>query len=314
MHRKYTSLLLLRLYQSWRMLRSVGWGLLAVFLVISVGISFPLLNNILKASHILSIPGTLMVILLLDFFRKDKLFLKAVFHDKNKLTSYLGIEYTIITMPVWLYQMFNHFFMGIIIIVLCFMVAWISRYIKPQERTTIKKTLHFIPLSYFELKFFIERNPFGWFLFWLMGVTTVIHIGLYIFWMIILLLSIPELFRYYESRDMLHWRRGFVFEKIKKYSIIFFLIALVPSITAVAFHPEMYMVVLYFNLCLISALVLNIVMKYAGYTPVFHAAAVSNINGMLTLIMLFPGGVIITIGYSIWKYIEAEKNLKSLYA
>jgi hypothetical protein len=314
MHRKYISLLLLRLYQSWRMLRSVGWGLLAVFLVISIGISFPLVNNILKASYRLSIPGTMVVIILLDLYRKDKSFLKAVFHDKNTLTAYLGIEYTIIAMPVWLYQMFDHFFIGIIIIILCFMVAWLSGYIRPPERTTQKKSLHFIPLSYFELKFFIERNPYGWLLFWLMGVSAVVHIGLYIFWMIILLMSIPELFRYYESRDMLHWKRGFVFEKIKKYSIIFFMIALVPSITAVGFHPEMYMVVIYLNLCLISALVLNIAMKYAGYTPVFHAASISNITGMLTLIMLFPGGVIITIGYSIWKYMGAEKNLKTLYA
>jgi len=314
MPEKFTSLIRLRLYQTWRMLLSVGWGLLALFLIISVGIFFPLLNNILKASHLLSVPGCLIIIIVLDVYRKDKLFLRTVFKGYKTLSMYLAVEYTVITLPVWLFQVFNNFVTAFIILISCWLMAWLSRYIVTRQHTSTKKTLNFIHLSFFELKFFIERNPIGCFVFWLLGVSCIIHIGLYIFWMFILFMSIPEIFRHYESRDMLHWKNDFLFEKIKKYILIFGLITLLSSILSIAFHPDMFLVVLYLNICLFSAIILNIVMKYAGYTPVFHASAVSNISGILTLIMLFPGGVIITIGYSIWKYFIAEKNLKTLYA
>lgn len=311
---KFTYLLRLRFYQIRRMLQSVGWVLLSVFLVISVGISFPLLNNILEASHWWSFPGCLIIIIVLDVYRKDKLFLRTIFRDHKTLLVYLAVEYTLVTMPIWLYQLFNNLETAFIVLMSCWLVAWLSRYFTNREHTSTKKTLKFIPISLFELKFFIERNPISWSLFWLTGVTSMIHIGIYIFWMFILLMSIPELFRYYESRDMLHWKNGFVFDKIRKYTTVFFLITLVHTLTAFFFHTDMYLVVLYLNLCLFSVIILNIVMKYAGYSPLFHAGAVSNINGILTIIMLFPGGVIITIGYSMWKYFEAEKNLKTFYA
>ena len=311
---KFIFLLRLRLYQILRTLQSVGWGLLSIFLIISVGIFFPLLNNILKASHWWSVPGSMTIIIILDLYRKDKLFLHTIFRDHKTLLVYLVVEYTLVTMPIWFYHWFNDLKTSFIVLMSCWPMAWLSRYFTNREHTSTKKTLKFIPISLFELKFFIERNPISWSLFWLTGVTSMIHIGIYIFWMFILLMSIPEMFRYYESRDMLHWKNGFVFDKIRKYTIVFFLLTSVHTLTAFFFHHDMYLVVLYLNLCLFSAIILSIVMKYAGYSPIFHAGAVSNINGILTLIMLFPGGVIITLGYSIWKYFEAEKNLKTLYA
>lgn len=85
------------------------------------------------------------------------------------------------------------------------------------------------------------------------------------------------------------------------------LIILPQSLSSIYTHPQNYLIVLYTIICIFSALVLNIVLKYASYTPIYHASGISNISGILTLIMLIPGGVLITIGYSIWKYIIAEK-------
>jgi hypothetical protein len=40
----------------------------------------------------------------------------------------------------------------------------------------------------------------------------------------------------------------------------------------------------------------------------------SNIAAVLLLLMILPGGILITLFYSFFKYNSAHKNLKSLYA
>lgn len=311
---KIIALLRLRLWQIWRTLRSVGWGLLTIFLLISIGFVFPFLHSVLNFPHLVTIPATLFLMVIFDFYRKDKLFLRSVFKDHISLSCYFSIEYIILTLPVWLYQFFNHPLTGCSILMISILTGFLSPVQIAREQTTSKKTIKFAPLTYFELKFFIERNSLIWFLFWAAGFSSIIHIGFYITWVFILLMTLPEIFRYYESRDMLHWKNGFVFDKIKKYTFIFMLIILPQSLSSIYTHPQNYLIVLYTIICIFSALVLNIVLKYASYTPIYHASGISNISGILTLIMLIPGGVLITIGYSIWKYIIAEKNIRLLYA
>ena len=151
---KFTSLLRLRLSQIRRMLQSVGWVLLSVFLVISVGISFPLLNNILKASHWWSFPGGLIIIIVLDVYRKDKLFLRTIFRDHKTLLVYLAVEYTLVTMPIWLYQLFNNLDTAFIVLMSCWLMAWMSRYFTNREHTSTKKNIKIYTYILIRVKIF----------------------------------------------------------------------------------------------------------------------------------------------------------------
>ncbi|MBL0098987.1 MAG: hypothetical protein IPP49_02180 [Saprospiraceae bacterium] len=95
---------------------------------------------------------------------------------------------------------------------------------------------------------------------------------------------------------------------------IFSGIIAIPFLLGTIFHGEMTALLLYGVLCLYAAIALNIALKYHQYTPLYPNGRSQNISGILTMLMLLPGGVIITFSYAIWKYFSAEQNLKSLYA
>ncbi len=314
MYLKFIALLHLRICQIWRLIRSVGAGLLLVFLVISTGIIFPLVDNILKLPQSMSVAGAILILGMADYSRKDKIFLRPIFQSRRILTLYIFIEYSLLTSPLWIFQCIQGNLYGILILLSCAVAGWLSpMYFQPLKATS-KKSIPFISLEYFEAKFHLEKHPIFWVFFWLLSLSGILHIGFYLAWVFVLILSLPEMFRPFEAREMIHWHNRYVLKKIIRYLLFFTIATIIPITLTFIMHPEMYALLIYSYLSLITGVALNLVIKYSTYTPVFHAGYMTNVTGILSFILLIPGGILITLGFIIWKYFHAEKNIKHIYA
>ena len=315
MRHKLISLLTLRVRQFLRLLKTVGWGLGLVFLFVCIGIFFPALNSILSFDSIYSVIFSGIILFSMDYIRKDKLFLMSIFPNRRHTQLYVMIEYLILTLPIIIFQgligQYAHVFL---IISTCILISIISPSIKPANTGTSKMTLSIIKVKYFEYKFYAESGGVFWIIMWLLGFVSSFHIGFYIFWIFVILMVLPEMFRPYESREMLHWRQDFLQDKVLSYIYIFLLFVGLQSLTSLIFHFDMIWIILYCIICLMTAIFMNISIKYAGYTPIYSSGFGQNTSGLLTMLMILPGGLIITIAYSMIKYFRAKSNMQSLYA
>ena len=312
---KMLLLLRLRIFQLLRMMKTVGTFLFVVFLFVSIGILFPLLDNLLSLSSGYSTLFCLALIALIDYSREDKVFLKSVFLSLKYYRFYIMLEYFLISVPVSFYQVIiGQLYNALSIFAACLMIGMASPMITPKQVSNGKKTISFIPVQYFEFKFFIEASGLLWTIFWLAGLASCLHVGIYILWIFVILIIMPEMFKHFESRDMLKWKDNFVSFKFLNYSLFFLKVIAFQTILVTIFHFEYLWLILYFIFSLLVALFMNISIKYEGFTPVFPTGYGQNIVSILTILMILPGGVLIALFYGVWKYFRAESNLKSLYA
>ncbi len=315
MKNQIISLIILRIRQVGRISKTVGWGLGLIFLFVCTGIFFPALDRVLSGEAWYSILFCAIGVILLDYHRKDKLFLMSVFSKRNHHLCFLTIEYVLLLLPVIIFQLcMSQFIVATLLILVCFIVSIISPLIRSKEGTSVKSTLNVIHLKYFEFKFFIETSVYFWILFWFLGFISYLHIGFYIFWIFIILMILPEIFRYYETRDMVHWKEKFVIKKVLSYTGLFLLIVALPSVIALIFHEDMFGVILYCIFCLMTSIFMNISIKYSGITPLHTSGYGQNTSGLLTMLMIIPGGVLIVFAFGMFKYFKAEANVNLLYA
>jgi hypothetical protein len=313
MSQKSIALLHLRFMQIYRTLRSVGWLLLLIFVFAGIGIAFPALDNIIKLPRLVTAPLLFLLLLVVHFYRKDKQFLNSLFNYRRALILYIFIEYLLLTSPIWLFQCWRFGGTGLDTLAGIGIAASVFPFMFSYRIVAVKKSLDIIPLKFFEFRFFIEKNPITWLTIWLLGFTGAFHIGFYACWVFIWMMCMPEIFRYFESKEMIHWQEAFVGIKIKHYSLFLMLIITLQTLCVLFFHPDMIFIILYLLLCFLSAVILNISVKYSAYSPLRYDGMVSTITAILTLLMLLPGGIVLTLGYAIRKYIKAEQNIKSMY-
>jgi len=315
MLQKVCALLRLRFFQLKRMLDSVGYVLLAVFVVSFIGIFTMALSNILSFNKWLLIPASFLLLIFVDYNRKDKVFLKTIFYSTKKMILFSSLEYIGILSPFIIFQVIRHqYLLSLCVIAMAFTVAILSTFIIKPVKSSVKKELSFIPIKYFELKFAVESAPFTYFIIWSAGLFSFLHIGFFLFWIFIILNFIPQLFNSFESRDMLHWRPKYLAHKFISYSLIFFVIISIPTLITIIYHSEKIILVIYALVCVFVSILLALAIKYENYTPIMSSAHISSISSFLIFLMILPGGVLITLSYAVQKYFKAEKNIKSLYA
>ena len=166
----------------------------------------------------------------------------------------------------------------------------------------------------FELRFFAEKLGVLTFVFIIFGFLSFIHIGVFVVWIVLFCLTLPEVFKWNESREMIHFQSNFVIKKVQSYLLTMGKIILLPSLLVLVLFPEMWYFSVYLIFCLFTTVFLTISFKYAMFTTVFDSSAASNVVLLMLLLMFLPGGVLITLVYAIIQYIKAEKNMKLLYA
>lgn len=315
MQYKIVNLLLLRLLQCKRILDSVGYLLLIIFLLVVAGIGVTALSNLITINRWWSNLAIIALFLLIEYQRKDKAFLQSVFENRTKLRLYLALEYLIISFPILIAQiLLGHLNVAIIIFALPFMFGYISSMYLSAIKSTTKREIWIIPLKFFELKFVVESSPIFYLMVWILGFLSVLHIGAFLFWLFILVTLVQQFFIAYETKDMIHWHPYFVFSKVRMYLRLVTIIIAMPTCLVLFLNITYWPLIVYGLAGLSISIFLAISLKYSNYTPLRSNGQISSLASLFTLFIIIPGGAFITLVYALWNYFKAEKNLKSLYA
>lgn len=297
------------------MLDSVGWLLVVIFLFTIIGVGLQFLQTLVNLQAYVSLILSFLMLMLLDYARPDKSFLSSIFQSYLSLVSYLWVEYFLILIPIVFYQCWiGNYFFGLGLVLVGLLVACLSPLHRRSEFTHVKRMIKWIPIHNFELRFFAEKLGIMTFVFIILGFLSFIHIGVFVVWIVLFCLTMPEVFKWHESREMVHYQATFVWKKIYSYMLMVGKLVLLPTLIVMILFPEMWYFSIYLILCLFTTIFLTLSFKYAMFTTVFDSSAASNVVLLLLLLMFLPGGVLITLIYAIIQYTKAEKNMKLLYA
>lgn len=297
------------------MLNSVGWLLVLIFLFTIIGVGLQFLETLVNLQAHMSLVLGFFLLAFIDYSRPDKLFLSSIFQSYFSLVSYIWLEYVLILIPIIIYQSWiGYYFFAFGIVLVALVVACLSPWHRRSEFAHIKQTINWLPLHNFELRFFAEKIGVLVYVFILFGLLSFVHFGVFVVWIVLFCLTLPEVFKWNESREMVHYQPNFVLKKIQSYMLTISKLILLPSIIAIVLFPEMWSFSIYLIFCLFTTVFVTISFKYAMFTNLFDSSAASNVVLLLLLLMFLPGGVLITLIYATIQYIKAEKNMKLLYA
>jgi hypothetical protein len=308
-------LLHFRLLQFKRLIDSVGYLLIFVFLLCIVGILASIFSKVIDVSSWWSLFAAVLLCYSVIQYRNDKNFLLSIFHDKMRLSFYYFVENLLLIFPLLAFQFwFSHFLIVLSLIGIAILMAVAATFFSESFVTNYKVSFGWIPLRYFELKFAVESRPYTSALIYSIGLLSLAHIGFYILWAFILINCIIMVFLPIESMPMIHWKTKFVANKILDYSKVM-LIATVPFfVLALVKNIDKWPLILYIIFCIWNTVFMAISLKYANYNPLHAKRMVNSIESIMMLLMFLPGGAIVVFGFNIYNYFLAEKNLKSYYA
>ena len=301
------ALLKLRVLQGFRILREIGLLLIVVALFACASFLFALFVGLRDSPPIDIVLLAGMVTVFVDFLRKDKHFLLVLFGNRQKVRAYLSIEYLFLSLPFTVFLLGRQAYLPAAYLlasipILSFILPYRLRFAKQ----VVKRSISFIPLRFFEIKFFIEQRPIlaGIILILLFG--GMVHISFWILGMVFIAASLTEVFKRLEPRMMIQ-------ESFKKrlfdYLIFFQGLLLLPTLSNLVVFPQYYLVYIYGWISLGIALVLLISYKYANYTGLREELFSSNMPGIFVLLSLLPGFVLVTGVAAFYYYLKAKKNM-----
>ena len=313
--KQYKALLVLRLKQGYRYLSEIGFVLIAVMLFVLTGTFFSLLQNILTSPALGSVPLSIIILVIIEMKRKDNIFLKSIFEAKQKFVKYKFIENLIVVSPILIFQLiFKRLDLVAMIIVICVLIAIISFYLVKSNEIEQKKSLKSIPLSLFEIKFYFEKNKWSLVFLWILLMLGGFHFSLWILGVLFLCMLPVEIYTPQESREMLNFEISFVGKKISKAAAFFMFYTLIPTLVTFIFSQVSILIILYGIIALLLSIILAISKKYVSYFGVSDYQPSPTSTVILILLMLAPGGILITLTACIYYYLQAENHMKKLYA
>lgn len=231
MNQKIIYILRLRAKQFYRMLQDIGWILLAVFVFIAFGWFFSIGASMMKTPSWYGVPALFSSLLFIDNFRKDKAFLVSIFQDKKSLWIHYLTEYFLMSLPVLLFQsFFQNWLVLFLLIVVVLLVSIIALYLKRSETTFSKMSLAFIPIRFFEFKFFVESFWFAFLLLWLVGLCGIFHYAFLLVFLFIVAFTLPSMLVYFEPREMIKYHHLFMWKKVVNFALPILVYIALPTV------------------------------------------------------------------------------------
>ncbi len=309
------ALLFLRANQCYRYLKEIGFGIILVALFVLTGFIFQALQAVLETPTIWAPVFAAFVLIIIEIRRKDSFFLKSIFDQEIDLMRFKFIENVLITFPILIFQsVFLNWQVIILILIVCGVMTVLPFHLIKTQENERKKDFKFLPLSIFEIKFYLEKKYWSILFIWMLLFLGAWHISLWIVGIVFLCVMPVEIYAPLESREMLSYTPNFVFQKIWRSAGFFMLAALPPSILILILNPAYALVLSYGIVALLLSLTLAISKKYVSYYGVNKSVPTTTSTVILTFIMLAPGGILITLSACIYYYIQAEKHMKNNYA
>ncbi len=308
---KVPFILLLRLKQFQRAIAHAGIGVVLLALVVTFGMMMQALVALREMGW--QDIGLIALVLAwsLQASRKDLLFLRSICQNGWVFKSVLVSENLLLLSPlILLYSYGGQWEQVLAITIAPIFTAMTVDLLPTAKKKQTKKNLHLIPQKNFEIKSRVEKNPILFLFIYALSFFSIFHISFFPISIIILSMFLADIFNYFEPTTMVHWKKNFVFEKIKQNVGILALAYLPPFLICLFFQWEFKWVAIYAMVILITMAALAINFKYARYSPLYPEMGSSNTLGFMMMLSFMPGFVLITIGYSFFQYFKAKKNMQ----
>ena len=309
------NILILRFKQFFRLIMQVGPGLILLMLFLVSGVTLKFFQNILEFPPEYSLIFSLLLLLSIDFQRKDLAFLLQIFDTKTQMLLLLFFEYLLIVFPIIIFQLIWGIpSVGGLLFLVPIIPTFLSGIIKKPLNDSVKQSIPLIPLQNFEIRFQVEKRKWIYLVVFILGHLSYFHIAFFIVSIFLIALLILEAFNSNEPSEMIDWSPNFVLKKMKKNIQLVLSAYFLAIVQSLLFYSELKWLILYSVVFLMVMISMAICYKYSTYTPLYHYEKSSNVLGVMIVFSLLPGGILISIGFSIFHYFKAESKMKTLYA
>ena len=307
------NLLSLRLTQTVRLIKETGIGITLLALFLMTGGILGAIEKLIEVDQLYSLVAILLIILTIDRIRTDKNFLNQIFGSKQQMGLYLSAEYALFLSPLILYKVIGgQYLITLSIIGTIAFLSFTTTILNKPINQGYKQSFKLIPLKYFELKFFAEKQRISFIVIIALLFLGVIHISLWILGIFILMSFIMEMFAAQEPMEMIKWRSGFVSHKIMGYYKVALPVLIVSGVLTYL-RSDLSILVFIYGICVIlTAIALAISNKYSDYYGLTSKIKSTLPMTIIAFFMLIPGFIIVTIGYTIIKYRKAESQMNKL--
>ncbi|MEZ4955315.1 MAG: hypothetical protein R2825_17265 [Saprospiraceae bacterium] len=307
-------ILLLRLRQVRRAIAQAGIGVV----LLAALATFGMVMQMLAALREMDWPAVSLIVLALTWSlqaaRKDLPFLRSICKNSWAFKSILSAEYLMLLSPLLLLYGWGGQWQQLLVVVGASLITALTAELIPiTNKQQTKKSLPFIPQNNFEIKSRVEKNPILFSVIYGLSFLSFFHISFFPISIIIFSIFLADTFKYYEPTTMVHWKKDFVFEKLKR-NIGFLLLAyLPPFFLCLLFQWNFKWLAVYTMAILLTVSILAICFKYANYSPLYPEMESSNTLSFLLLLSFLPGFILITISFSFVQYFKAIKNMEYFF-
>ncbi|MEM6966173.1 MAG: hypothetical protein AAF573_15520 [Bacteroidota bacterium] len=304
-----------RLKQFWRSVREIGIPIILVALVVTVGVTFRLLEMFAavegKEVGIISF----LLVLGVHAYRTDGAFLRQL-HIPIPLL--LFFEYALLLLPVSILLLF----FGKIEPALFWQLGFSPVLLFPLGFLKKGNAVPFLRLNqlspiYFEIKHGLRKLFFVGVFFYLIALGCPFFVGTLVLFSIFLLLLLPSFFEYFEPKEIIElaYHRGqFLRSKIWRHLIFFHLLLLPHYLAFLFFHAAFWYLGVACCVGITLTIIFGIVYKYAAYRPNFPKHQGSSFHAIFFGTLVLPGFVLVSVGLIIYFWQKANTNLAYYYA
>lgn len=304
----------LRCKQILRIVLQAGWVMTLVALILISGLILNALESVLHWPAYLSVVVGILTLLILQKQRRDIQFLQSIMHSMPRLALVLGVEYILLLSPILIFQLCQgHILLVTFLILGIGSVAVLHPWFNVSPVKALKNSASWIPLKNFEIKCVVERNLWGVCLIYLISWLGAYHVAFFLISAVIFGLLLISAFEFNEPREMVFYTPYFLKSKFADNLNLISRWYVAPALVTIFFQQEFLWLIFYGFLFLIAVLFMAIAYKYAHYTPLTPYSQSSQLLSILFLLGLIPGGILIVIFYTGWKFRQAQKNLKYYY-
>ena len=310
------ALLRFRLIQSNRLLKDAGYVMVVMVAFLTLSVISQGFVFILECPPEVYGIAAYVLLILLHNQRKDTVFLESLFQHKYEIILLYCLEYLLVQLPFVILFICTSSWMKLAVAVLSSGLVSLSAKASTAlfSSSNRKSSIRFIPLSIFELKFFLERNVILIFILVALLGLTAYHFGFFFVLILLFSITIMGVFAPLEDRSMVNWSKYFVAYKLLKYTLAAQVLLLPAFCLALFSRPDLWMWFAWaYGMALLN-MWMFITYKYSRYAPDRVEIGSSNALVIFVLLNFLPGTFIVSLIYTIINYVKAERNLITYYA
>ena len=310
------ALLRFRLIQSNRLLKDAGYLMVVIVAFLTLSVISQGFVFILECPPEVYGIAAYVLLILLHNQRKDTVFLESLFQHKYEIILLYCLEYLLVQLPFVILFISTGSWIKLAVAVLSSGLVSLSAKASTAlfSSSNRKSSIRFIPLSVFELKFFLERNVLLIFILVALLGLTAYHFGFFFVLILLFSITIMGVFAPVEDRSMVNWSKYFVANKLLKYTLAVQVLLLPAFCLALFSRPDLWIWFAWaYGMALLN-LWMFITYKYSRYAPDRVEIGSSNALVIFVLLNFLPGTFIVSLIYTIINYVKAERNLIAYYA